>query len=125
MQTWLLPKWLHPIIFAYTFIIQQTKNTLSLNIQIVISWGIYVESFYEVAGNYINPPSVLFFEQKVIKIPDSLQNLTFAERLNALHSRFLISRLWIHATQDGEPSFCEPQEVHECVEADAESHLGN
>lgn len=35
----------------------------------VISQSIYLESFYEVDGYYINP-SVLFIQQKMIKIPD-------------------------------------------------------
>lgn len=122
MQEWLLPKGLQPLDFF--FIPQKTKSTLSLNIQIVISQSIYLESFYEVTGYYINP-AVLFFEQKMIKILDSLQNPTFAECLNAQQSHFLISCFWIHATQGGELSFCEPQEAHECVEADVESHLGN
>lgn len=44
---------------------------------------------------------------------------------NALQSCLLDSVLRMHARQDGQPSFCEPQEANECMEADAESRLGN
>lgn len=94
-----------PLYICIFLLHSKTKPTLSLNIQIVISRSVYLESFYEVAGYYINSSSVLFFEQKMIKIPDSLQNPTFAEWLNALQSRLLICSLWIHATQDGGAEF--------------------